>query len=62
MHLKKIHGALGLLEQKLFTGYWEQVDINNWQFQELLAVSGTQTLDFSLSLLGQRDLECAVVF
>lgn len=35
MHLKKIHGALGLLEQELFKGYWEQVAINNWQFQEL---------------------------
>lgn len=34
MHLKKIHGALGLLEQNLFKGYWEQVAINNWQFQE----------------------------
>lgn len=35
MHLEKIHGALGLLEQKLFKGYWVQGAINNLQFQEL---------------------------
>lgn len=33
MHLKKIHHVLGMLEQKLFKGYWEHVAINNSQFQ-----------------------------
>lgn len=30
---EKIHDALGMLDQKFFKGYWEQVAINNWRFQ-----------------------------
>lgn len=35
MFLKKINHVLQMIEQKLVKGYWEPVDINNRQFQEV---------------------------